>query len=102
MAKNIKTTKEPSETKKNELTPRQTRARLIKNNKEKPHSSEIGTGGSSQDAESSAYVVPSSPQDLNVHIASHAYDLYQRRGGHHGQDLDNWLKAEGHILSESN
>ena len=27
-------------------------------------------------------------------IARRAYELYERRGGHHGQDVDDWLQAE--------
>ena len=27
-------------------------------------------------------------------IADRAYELYQRRGGEHGQDMDDWLQAE--------
>ena len=27
-------------------------------------------------------------------VARRAYEIYQRRGGDHGADLDDWLKAE--------
>ena len=27
-------------------------------------------------------------------IARHAYEIFQRRGGVHGADLDDWLQAE--------
>jgi len=27
-------------------------------------------------------------------IAKRAYEIYQRRGGNHGADLDDWLEAE--------
>lgn len=33
-------------------------------------------------------------------IASRAYDLYEARGGEHGQDLDDWLRAEQQIDDE--
>ena len=33
-------------------------------------------------------------------IAERAYALHQKRGGHHGQDLEDWLEAERIILSE--
>lgn len=36
---------------------------------------------------------------LKVHekIRQRAYELYQERGGKHGHDLDDWLKAEGEL-----
>lgn len=33
-------------------------------------------------------------------IAERAYELYQRRGGHHGQDLDDWFLAEQEVMAE--
>jgi hypothetical protein len=27
-------------------------------------------------------------------VARRAYEIYRRRGGHHGADLDDWLEAE--------
>jgi hypothetical protein len=33
-------------------------------------------------------------------IAERAYELHHQRGGHHGQDLDDWLTAEREVLSE--
>jgi hypothetical protein len=33
-------------------------------------------------------------------IAARAYDLYEARGGTHGQDVDDWLQAEQQIDSE--
>ena len=27
-------------------------------------------------------------------VARRAYEIYQRRGGNHGADLDDWLEAE--------
>lgn len=38
--------------------------------------------------------------DVEVRITERAYELYHRRGGHHGQDLDDWLTAEREVLSE--
>jgi hypothetical protein len=34
------------------------------------------------------------------HIAQRAYELYEQRGRHDGQDLEDWLKAE-HELAGS-
>lgn len=36
--------------------------------------------------------------DLRARIARRAYELYERRGGHPGQDLDDWVKAEREVL----
>lgn len=33
-------------------------------------------------------------------VAEKAYDLYERRGCCHGQDVDDWLEAERIILAE--
>lgn len=38
--------------------------------------------------------------DVQARIADRAYELYHRRGGHHGQDLDDWFAAEQEILAE--
>lgn len=44
----------------------------------------------------------SQPPDGNGHarIARRAYELFQGRGGHPGQDLDDWLAAEQEILAK--
>ena len=39
-------------------------------------------------------------EDTQSRITERAYELFDRRGGHHGQDLDDWLTAEREILSE--
>jgi hypothetical protein len=38
--------------------------------------------------------------DMQARIAQRAYELFHRRGGHHGQDLEDWLKAEQEVLAE--
>jgi hypothetical protein len=38
--------------------------------------------------------------DGQARIAERAYELHHRRGGHHGQDLDDWFAAEQEILAE--
>jgi len=38
--------------------------------------------------------------DVQPRIAERAYELYQQRGGHHGQDLDDWFAAEQEVLDE--
>lgn len=34
-------------------------------------------------------------------IARRAYELYERRGGRHGHDLDDWIQAEADIRALS-
>jgi len=34
-------------------------------------------------------------------IASRAHDIYEARGGEHGKALDDWLRAEREIDSET-
>jgi len=44
---------------------------------------------------------PVSPgDDLQVLIATRAYELYSERGYEHGSALDDWLEAEREILSQ--
>ena len=38
---------------------------------------------------------------LREAIARRAYELYQRRGGAHGRDLDDWLQAERELTRSS-
>jgi hypothetical protein len=38
--------------------------------------------------------------DVQVRIAERAYELYHRRGGHHGQDLNDWFAAEREVLTQ--
>ena len=38
--------------------------------------------------------------DLSTRISQRAYELFHRRGGHHGQDLDDWFRAEQEVLGE--
>lgn len=43
---------------------------------------------------------PSTNDNEDARIAERAYELYQHRGGHHGQDLEDWITAEREVLSE--
>lgn len=43
---------------------------------------------------------PSTNGEVDPRIAERAYELWQHRGGHHGQDLEDWLAAEREVLSE--
>jgi hypothetical protein len=44
---------------------------------------------------------PSADENMQARIAERAYELHRHRGGHHGEDLDDWLMAEREVLSES-
>lgn len=37
-------------------------------------------------------------QELHDLIAQRAFELFQRRGGQHGHDIDDWLQAESEVL----
>ena len=40
--------------------------------------------------------------ELRVMIEKKAYELYAKRGNSHGNDLDDWLKAEGIVKRQYN
>jgi DUF2934 family protein len=42
----------------------------------------------------------SAKSDVQTRITERAYELYHRRGDHHGQDLKDWLTAEREVLAE--
>ena len=42
--------------------------------------------------------IPKSNETLNEQIAQKAFELYQQRGGSHGDDLNDWLTAERLVL----
>lgn len=46
------------------------------------------------------YKTPSANEEIQPRIAERAYELHHRRGGHHGQDLDDWLLAEQEVMAE--
>jgi hypothetical protein len=37
--------------------------------------------------------------EIRVRVARRAYEIYESRGGAAGRDVDDWLAAEGEILS---
>lgn len=49
--------------------------------------------------------LPVPEQDLRdqrlERIAARAFELYEARGGEHGQDIDDWLQAEQQIDNET-
>jgi len=40
-----------------------------------------------------------SPEDLDRRIAIRAYELFQRRGGHHGLDREDWFEAKRQVAA---
>lgn len=40
------------------------------------------------------------PETLHPRIQEKAYELYLKRGGSHGRDMDDWLEAERIVLRE--
>ena len=53
------------------------------------------SGGQEQEG-----LMSSTNDDVQARIAERAYELYHRRGGHHGQDLADWFTAEKETLAE--
>lgn len=43
---------------------------------------------------------PVSTEAIEEQIRLRAYQLYQERGGGDGREAEDWLKAEGEVLSE--
>ncbi len=42
-------------------------------------------------------MVLGNPGELNTKIRQKAYEMYQQRGGWHGADMEDWLKAEREV-----
>ena len=82
---------------------RQGKLRLIKKNR--VNSSEDNTlspGNTNTHAstfEPFKQKVLSTPEDLHSRIAIRAHELYQRRGGQHGHDYDDWFEAKRQVTS---
>jgi len=53
-------------------------------------------------AKAAAPAVNVSARNLDIQgaIRSYAYTLYEQRGRQHGHDLDDWLRAEGKVLTQ--
>ncbi len=81
--------------------PERSKIRPIKKQKEKSILSEIRPETNSHETKKPAQFVSSMSPALNVRIQARAYELYERRGGHYGQDVEDWVEAERQILSEA-
>jgi DUF2934 family protein len=71
---------------------------LMKKPSKKPAPLEVEEGLISGVTESMNF--QSTHGDGHARIAQRAYELFQGRGGHPGQDLDDWLAAEQEILAK--
>ncbi len=65
----------------------------------RPNKPAIGSSGTPKPARSSkkgngAADSAAEPFNSPDEVARRAYEIYQRRGGNHGADLDDWLAAE--------
>ena len=78
---------------------KQSKSRLIKKQKEKSRSPEITLEVTKNGSEGSIRMGSPPATDVNALIRHRAYELYERRGGHHGQDIEDWVAAERQILS---
>ena len=45
-------------------------------------------------------MVLGNPGELNTRIREKAYELYKQRGGWHGADMEDWLRAEQEVKKE--
>ena len=79
---------------------REYKFKLNKKPKKTTLSSEIHAENTESENEKSSSLIFPLPQVLNARIEARAYELYERRGGHHGKDLEDWVEAEREILSE--
>ncbi len=43
---------------------------------------------------------PPTSEELYAKISKLAYELYERRGWHHGENLSDWLDAERQVLAQ--
>ena len=63
----------------------------------------VGRRAASETADSPQHRIPGSgTQEVSGDaVALRAYELYERRGGEHGQDWDDWFRAEQDIRERS-
>ena len=57
------------------------------------------TGGSKRGRALAKHKPPTS-EELYAKISTLAYELYERRGWHHGQELSDWLDAERQVFAQ--
>ena len=41
------------------------------------------------------------PEEVREKIAVRAYEIYEDRGGQHGRDLEDWLRAEEEVIAQA-
>ncbi len=91
---------ETTESGRREPPSKQSKSRLIKKQKETSRSPEVTLEVTNHDTEESIRRSSLPAQDVKALIRSRAYELYERRGAYHGQDIEDWVAAERQILSE--
>lgn len=74
-----------------ETTKKRTRVSTTKTSKQ---TGAVGSGPSITELQGTT------SDELYGEIAKRAYELYERRGWHHGQDVTDWLEAEKQVLSQ--
>ena len=57
------------------------------------------TGGPKREGAIAQHKPPTS-EEVSAKISTLAYELYERRGWHHGQELSDWLDAERQVLAQ--
>jgi hypothetical protein len=57
------------------------------------------TGGPKKGAAIAKHKPPTS-EEVYAKVSKLAFELYERRGWHHGQDLSDWLDAERQVLAQ--
>ncbi len=57
------------------------------------------TGGPKREGAIAQHQPPTS-EEVSAKISTLAYELYERRGWHHGQELSDWLDAERQVLAQ--
>ncbi len=71
------------------------RPRTTKSNTKASNTPEATVGA----AKAEVAKVTTQAVDMQDVIRARAYELYQQRGGDHGRDTEDWLRAEAEVLS---
>ena len=72
---------------------------MSKNRQNKPDAIDVPADEPSLDNPVNAEATPA--PSLEERIRARAYELFEARGGNHGEDHSDWLQAEQEILGES-
>ena len=100
MTKHLESAHDQEEPQRPSRSSRQAKVVLIKKENKKPARQKAAKNLTMAIAEPLMMNSPSTNGNVEARIAERAYELYHHRGGHHGQDLEDWLTAEREVLSE--